>query len=437
MVVFFTDHLRAQGAQIFPLKPEVKVPAKPVIKSLNSLLHDIYVRFIALRDKDFEKYYNVFETIFFKLHELMKEADPYYKQYTSNVLFAGSHYDKLRINKPDEFDMDIVIGLPVNADENPQNPAKSDVVMEDIAPGFVRLKMGKQFQNLPNRDQREDWEINQTAYKWLDDDNYLLRSQFMYWFKSVVDKAMNLFDQDEYGEPYMDVEGTKYTLRLSASGPAYTLIIEDKNSGFRLDVDLVPALKFPEDRWPITKKYRRIPKRCKKDFFMVVPKPLKGGRSPFDSDRSWRLAMHIQEKDLMYDTCHMKQVIRLIKKLRDSLGMDKIASYYIKTIFYHEAIEREHDEDFWSRNSPADLFIHMVKKFLQYLEMKNIPYFWNPENNLIEHINDSTLTSYANQLKQLVKVLDNLDDPSNYKKVAKFLLTKSQFELYRKKILRI
>ncbi|XP_063360867.1 cyclic GMP-AMP synthase-like receptor [Cydia amplana] len=225
MVVFLTDHLQAKGAKIISLKPEVNVPAKPIIRSLNSLLHDIYVRFIALRDKDFVKYYNVFENIFFKLHEQMKEADPYYKQYSSHVLFAGSHYDNLRINKPDEFDMDIVIGLPVNPDENPQNPAKSDVVIEDIAPGFVRLKMGKQFQNLPNRDQGEDWEINQTACKWLDDANYLLRSQFMYWFQSVVDKAMNLFDQNEHGEPYMDVEGTKYNLRLSASGPAYTLII--------------------------------------------------------------------------------------------------------------------------------------------------------------------------------------------------------------------
>lgn len=229
------------------------------------------------------------------------------------IQFAGSHYDRLRINKPDEFDMDIIIGLPVNLREDPQNPAKSDVVLEAKSPGFIQLKMGDQFKNLPNRD-GVGWQVNKAAYKWLDDRNYLLRSKFTDWFKSVVDLGLQRFERNSSGVRFCVVDGVPYTLRLSSSGPAITLIIENRSNRFKLDVDLVPALKFPEERWPISKSYRKIPKTCSKDIWMVVPKPNKAGLNKYDMDRSWRLALHLQERSLMHDTNNMRQAIRLVSE---------------------------------------------------------------------------------------------------------------------------
>ncbi|XP_061728299.1 cyclic GMP-AMP synthase-like receptor isoform X1 [Cydia pomonella] len=422
----------SQLSAALPAEPVLVVPEKPVITNMNGLLHDIYVRYIALKDKEFEVHYNVFMNIFHRLHEQMKVADKYYNRYSSTVQFAGSHYDRLRINKPDEFDMDIIIGLPVNLKEAP-NPANSDIVLEPKAPGFIQLKAGTQFQNLPKRD-GADWVINRTAHDWLDERNYLLRSKFTDWFKSVVNKAMNSFPVHPSfpGRRVMNVDGIAYTLRLSSSGPAITLIIENSR-GFRLDVDLVPALKFPEERWPICRPYRKVPDKCHHEIFMVVPKPMKGGLNRYDTDRSWRIAMHLQERDIMHASENMRQAIRLIKKLRDSQGLNKIASYYIKTIFYHEAMARQSDPHFW-RRSPADLFNIMVKKFIEHLESGEIAYFWNKENNLIGHIERSTLTGYANKLKKLVPILD---DPSKYKWAAKYLLTDSQFKEYNDKFLHI
>lgn len=116
------------------------------------------------------------------------------------------------------------------------------------------------------------------------------------------------------------------------------------------------------------------------------------------------------------------------------MGMNKIASYYIKTLFFLEAIEHENDRTYWSRNNPATLFITMVKKFHKALSDGIIPYFWNKENNLIGHIDKSTLTRYANQLQKLINVLNS---PAQYRTVAKYLLPPADFDVYNKNYLHI
>ncbi|XP_063379505.1 cyclic GMP-AMP synthase-like receptor isoform X1 [Cydia fagiglandana] len=469
MKIFYSNELqelRASGARVHTSKPQGN-PKRPV-RDLNSLLRDIYeVRDKPLRDRNFPKHFKVFQAVSLKLNDLMKKVDPYYERY-SLVRFEGRK-DRLRINKPDDLDVEIVIGLPVDL----HDPAHDDVI-EDVAPGFVKLNIGGQLQNLLDRE--GEWRVIQTAHRWLDKDNYLLRTLFMDWYKSVVDKAMDLFDVTEDNLPFamnvITVEGDTYILRL-ADGQSYTLIVEDPQSGFRLDVDLIPALELldkdstrvsdykghfrgtvhPEtgghshtlmveapqcgfrldvDLIPalelLDKGSTRMPsKRRKKGNFLVVPKPKKGGP---DEAAAWRRPLQLQEWDLLY----MNQAIRLIKKLRDSQGMDKIQSYYIKTIFYHESIEQEHDSDFWSRNAPATLFIHMVKRFHQYLETKNIPYFWNTDYNLIGNIDETILDGYAKKLKRFIKILE---DPSEYKIVAKYLMSESQFKEYKKNFLKI
>ncbi|XP_026325006.1 uncharacterized protein LOC113233993, partial [Hyposmocoma kahamanoa] len=233
--------------------PRGKIPDSPEINNINALLHDIYVRYIALKDDDFEMYYNIFTDIFGQIHKKMKKVDPYFARYSSNVVVAGSHYDRLRINKPDEFDVDIVIGLPLNMKEHRNNPKDSDIILEPKEAGFVQLRMGTQYKQFMMRD---GWEINKAAYKWSDGQEFLLRSNFTDWFKGVVDKALNSFNCGV--APVIYSGGVPYTIRQSESGPAKTLFIENRSKGFKLDVDLVPALKFPEERWPITNSYREI-----------------------------------------------------------------------------------------------------------------------------------------------------------------------------------
>ncbi|KAM3961878.1 cyclic GMP-AMP synthase-like receptor [Aphomia sociella] len=402
---------------------DTSVPDKPVITNLDSLLADIYVRYIAMRAVDFRLYYRVFNSIFDTIHKNMKEVDPYYRRYSSTAQAAGSHYDRLRIKKPDEFDMDIVIRLPLNNKEDRFDPSNSDIKFEPLTHGpFVKLKMGKQFQRLPMRD-KDDWQIHKAIYECMDTENYLLRNKFVDWFKSTVYKALNRLEG--YGNyKSVSVDGIQYVIHTSESGPAITLKINDYN-GFKMDVDLVPALVFPEERWPISDDYRDISTELSMGRYgwMVVPKPSKMG----DGNRSWRFALHNQERKLMHGKDNLKQTIRYLKKLRDKLNMDEIASYYIKTLFFWEIIERQSDVMFW-RQPPSKLFTIMVDRLYDALYKGNIPYFWNEDYNLIDGAATNILMGYANKLIKLKQILEV---PANYKMVAEYLLTDDEYKKYK------
>lgn len=206
--------------------------------------------------------------------------------------------------------MDIVIRLPLNMRENAIKPEDSDIILEPREAGFVHLRMGTQYKNMWDK---ADWDINKAAYTWGDDKkDFLIGSKFMNWFKKVMDLALNSFKIGS--TPIICSGGVEYTIRVSESGPSRTLFIENKSKAFKLDVDLVPALKFPEERWPINNSYRRIRDDWSnpEKYWLVVPKPNKNARTDHDGFRSWRLGMHVQERKLMYDTGNLRKALCLV-----------------------------------------------------------------------------------------------------------------------------
>ncbi|KAJ2939898.1 hypothetical protein O0L34_g6602 [Tuta absoluta] len=418
-------------------------PRRPYIKNLNTLLHDIYVRYIALTAETFHIYYRIVFTIFLQMHEMMKDVNSCYCRNSSTVQFAGSHPDHLRIIKPNEFDIDIVIDLPLNKDLDSLHPEESDFVIKPQDPGFVQIKVGIQYENFPKRFNR-NWKEQAPAFGWRGKRRNLSRSKFMSWFKGVVNSALNRFYNEDVGRPLFFVDDEVYTAEISESGPAMTLYIRslDPRKNIQLDIDLVPALRFPINRWPIGKGYRRLPKseyykyhnipaQRSDDFFMAVPKPSWCRNS--DPDECWRLAMHEQERILMHDTRNMRQAIRLMKKFRDAQGMEKIASYYIKTIFFWEVDAQKGNKEFWN-HSPAYLFEYMLYKLYDYLNVGVLPYFWhignNSNNNLLHGIKRETLNEYAWKVFKLLKVLA-WPEKYDYRLVAKFLLTKQEYNKYK------
>ncbi|XP_053603127.1 cyclic GMP-AMP synthase-like receptor isoform X1 [Plodia interpunctella] len=403
--------------------PEQSIPEIPHIINLDTLLHDIYLRYIALKRHDFSHHYRVFDTIFLKMHRTMQRVDRYYQKYSSTVQVSGSHYDRLRIKKPDEFDIDIFIGLPLNIKSEATDASKSDIILESMAAGFVKLKMGTQFQKLPYRD---DWEVNKTLFSWRNDEYYLLRSKFSDWFKSLVYRALNEFEC--IGNlPMCYVDSNAYVIGTSEAGPAVTLKIKCLRTNFKMDVDLVPVLKFPEDRWPADNGYRKIPELYRDEIFMVVPKPIKGKFEANDVSKSWRMSLIYQERRILHNTHNLRQTIRFLKKLRDTFDMYYIASYYIKTLFFWE-VHAQRDPAFW-RQANSKLFKIMVTRLHAALTRRHIPYFWNESYNLIEGAPDNVVAGHVAKLAKLLRILDN---PLEYKKVAEFLLTPSEFADYSK-----
>lgn len=227
--------------------------------------------------------------------------------------------------------MDIVISLPLNYKVDPFNPANSDINLEAKGPGFVQLKMGVQYERLPMRDLYE-WQNNKEAYKWKDNSNYLLRSKFIEWFEGVVNLALNQYETKSNSRAVVYVEGVPYVIYLSKSGPAVTLLIRNHERNFSMDVDLVPALRFPESRWPVSKTYRSIPSKCSKGYWLVVPKPNKEF-GILQDQRSWRVGLHNQERELMYSSYNLKQTIRLVSVIKKILNTSLYQQFSFKMSF--------------------------------------------------------------------------------------------------------
>ncbi|CAH2050952.1 unnamed protein product, partial [Iphiclides podalirius] len=397
------------------------VPARPTLSNLNAVLADVYVRHVALKQEDCQLYYKVYTQVFYRLHELMKQVDPYYERYSSAIKFAGSHYDRLRINKPDEYDLVIGINVPVNMKEG--IGGASDIAIEPTHPGYVQLRAGVQYQKLLVRD-GADCVVNRTAHHWLDERNYITRSKFADWFKGVVNKALARLSPNESNRPCIEIAGVLYQIRTTEGGPALTLVIEDTRE-FKLDVDLVPALIFPDSRWPVA-GYRAIPPACHVGTWILVPKPNKHGYTVHDERRSWRIGLQEQERKLIHNSYNLRLTNKLLKKLRDSRGMTKIASYYIKTLFLWE--REGSDERFWCRNDLTTLFKHMLRKFHNALVEGRISYFWNRRYNLIGHVSKQVLNGYANIVANFLRELEEI---RGHEKAAKYLLTEEEWQSYK------
>lgn len=120
-----------------------------------------------------------------------------------------------------------------------------------------------------------------------------------------------------------------------------------------------------------------------------------------------------------------------MKKFRDAQKMDKIASYYIKTLFLWEYLELQASgrSDIWEKSDITTLFKHMLKKFNAALDKKEILYFWNRRHNMIENVHQSIINEYKYKVTRLLSIMD---DSWRYKEVAKYLLTDDEYEEYKR-----
>lgn len=114
-----------------------------------------------------------------------------------------------------------------------------------------------------------------------------------------------------------------------------------------------------------------------------------------------------------------------LKKLRDGLELRGIASYYIKTLFLWE-LDQNQDKSFW-QNKISVCFKHMVEKFHSALVLKNIPYFWHEDNNLIEGLKPTLQKLYADKLRG---VLDSINSNDCDKAIAA-LLTVDEMQTFK------
>ncbi|XP_059061413.1 cyclic GMP-AMP synthase-like receptor isoform X1 [Achroia grisella] len=361
---------------------------------LDLYLSEVFKNFVALKDDDVKKSQEVFKSVFEQVRVAMGKQCKYFECYSSQVMYGGSVYDGIKVSRLDEFDMDIVIRLPINYDEG-----ENGITIENELPGFVKLKITKAFDNLVKQSNWENRHV--VTHTWRDNESYLRQDKFRSWIQGLVQKAMNEFNGQ------VTVNGVTYSLKYTASGPAYTLNVASlpntEDEPFKLDVDLVPVIKFTHPRWP--KGYRQPNAVTAKDW-LVVPKPNKDITDGQLQNRCWRLSFQDFEKELMKGCQNLKTTIRLVKKMRNVLNLDDISSYSIKTLFLWKV--SENDKKFWD-NKVSFLYKIMVEELYNAIKNKNIPYFWNQQHNLIGGLKISAARDLLSKISTVLEDIKSND----------------------------
>lgn len=387
---------------------------KKSLKSAEHVIQYVNKQYISINDSDYTVYANHLKAVLSTLVPLMKKADTLFNNLYQKEHFAGSYADKLKIGKPTEYDMNLIIKLPVSPD---------NLEFEDAAPSFIKIKVN-----------RVAFEKASTDLKgWVDDEGYLLQTKFRDWMESVLTKALNPLELDEspegnYGNTRClkvrkDNAGEQvYKIGHKKSGPAMTLkVVTPDNCA--LDVDLVPAFQFGHPKWPTS--VIPLPETSANKSWVVIPKPKKlkdGVKLEVNDTREWRMSFLDQEREIIKESGTVKPTIKLLKKLRDTNSLKQLSSYAIKTVVMLEM--EKNQPDFW-KNRSTFIFLFMLNRLIGHIKSGHIPFFWDKRDDLLK-MGKTQAENVGGCLTRLLKdMVKNVE--SNPCIIAEKLLSKDEY----------
>jgi hypothetical protein len=348
---------------------------------LENVLQKVNQKYIAAPDDEIKRNNRLLEVVD-RIIQMMRSKNTLFDNLFQSKFYGGSYYDNLKVGNPSEYDLDCLLSLP--------KAAEPTIEVSDV-PGYVHVTL-----NMAALYKKKDEAPKYLGLESLLDGNRLCTKKIKSWMEGLMSSVLT-----KNSKMKVTVDDTTCVLepKVRKSGPALTIKLQGcyKDKDFDIDIDLVPCFTFFDEHWP-KKGYRE--NKTQKNTFFVVPK------TPSDDQTDcWRLSFQEQERQLISNYAVMKPTIRLIKKIRDRHDHTKIASYFIKTIFLWEL--ENLDPTLWSK-SLSFVFVVMLKKYMEYVEKGNIPYYWNAENNLIEKLSSATTSGIANKLKNIVDHIEKI-----------------------------
>lgn len=362
---------------------------KKKVKNMEDVLLQVNKKHVRIQKEDRKKNNTILFTVLDKILKRMRSCDKLFSSLKPRLEYLGSYFDGLRVGRPTEYDINIVLTFYINYD-------KITLVSSKTEGAYASVVMPSEFRRLSKIPATASKGFKETEL-WCDASHRLSMQRFRSWMQKVVDSALNTLPV-ENGMKILEVNNKLFQIASKTSGPAFTLTIIE-NSDNIIDIDLVPTLAFD---LPKTPKYtnihfERVRATNIKQYF-AVPKPT-------NDDFSWRLAFPYQEKYYLYNKNNMKSVIKILKLLRDTQGFHKLASYYIKTLFLWEAVENT--DRFWKTKSLSFLVIYMMRKLKECLSNQNIRNFWCPDHNLLETIQAETCQNWSNRLSHIINDIES------------------------------
>ncbi|XP_015183496.1 PREDICTED: uncharacterized protein LOC107070106 isoform X2 [Polistes dominula] len=366
----------------------------------DKVFHTINKQFLSLKENDTKRINSHLHPIIDEILEKMKQDD-FFKKVFQRKLFGGSYYKGTKIGAAIEFDIDIIIRLPIDY--------KLIKVQKSNHPGFVNIHSGLELDKLTN-----DTQINRSLRKLLDENMYLHQGKFHNWMESILIKAIQTLPKRE-NKYILKLNDNEYIITIKKSGPAFTFTILFSDNE-NIDIDLVPVLEFSKSPPGID----HLNSYQKQNWF-AVPKPLynyKGFNGK--TQISWRTCFYEQEKEILSKNGYIKQ------KLRDTQNWVNLASYYIETLALDEVQSNKNLET----KSCTILFMEMLHKLHKSLQNKRITYYWDSKFNLLSKLRDEEIVNIKNRLDRILKKIYNSIEDDKYI-IASYILNPKELHILK------
>lgn len=370
------------------------------LTKMEHMFHKINREFIKMNKKDTKYNTEVVFALLNKLIKIMRRIDKLFDSMSPSLEYLGSYFDRLRVGKPTEYDINIIFSVPINR-------CRIKLDATNSTDGHTNIIMPSEFRRLSTNPATANKGFVETI-SWCNREYCISVLKFRTWMQSVLDNAMNTLPL-ENGKRIIKIKNKNWKVSTKQSGPVNTLLITCGDKC--IDIDLVPTFSFELPMQPCNSliEFKKVSDTHIKTYF-VVPKPN-------NDEYSWRISFPYQERHLMKFKNNMKSTIRLIKHFRDIQEFTKLSSYYIKTLFLWECSKV--DTSFWETNSLTHLVIHMLKKIRDCLNDRKIPNFWCPSHNLIRQIREETCENWSNRITRIINKLETLG-PKNVSIVQKY-----------------
>ncbi|XP_013183468.2 cyclic GMP-AMP synthase-like receptor [Amyelois transitella] len=372
----------------------MKTTKKKQFKNIEEVFLQINHDYVKINKRESKRNNLVLRTVLAEILKIMRECDPLFDSMKPRLDYLGSYYDGLRVGHPTEFDINVILKLPINYSNIKLDCTKTEY-------DYTNVILPSEFRRLCKSTTTSKKGFTKTEL-WCDSTHRLSVVKFRSWMQSVVDSAFSKLPISN-GRHVLKVKNIIYELTAKMSGPANTITIY-KNTNI-IDVDLVPTFAFdlPSGKKSKTKikclnsavNFHREEFEYNSRYF-IVPKPTR-------DEYLWRLTFPFQERACMKKQNNFKSALKLIKLLRDTQRFHKLASYYIKSLFLWEA--RSQNDEFWMK-SLSDLVIYMLKKLRDHLASKEIKNYWCSENNLLEKLKHETCINWSNKLSHIINDID-------------------------------
>lgn len=387
------DFLRSQSASPHSCSSFMSDDTTPKKKKeALEIIHAILNKKIKISDDESYKSSQTVTDFINHLTPALKKLDQVFNCLYQRDYKTGSSYNKLRISAASEYDINIVFKPP------------SEIALQ--VDFFKETHVFAKIKWIKGKELNESKSYLLKFFEKISEDGYINPVKVKSWFQSLVDSFI-------LSKP--TINGIKQ-IKSSQSGPARTVELVTTD-GYVLNIDLMPVFIFTYDvvtETPMKEILEKYPVEKSKAFWHLVPKLCQGEEQLLANEckLTWRIDFPEVEKKVLYNKQCAKNVIKILKLLRDKENWKSIASYHLKTLILLE-VDENPDVGYWSGKVLFDRFLEAMKHLRGCLQNNHLPYFLCAKYNLFHLLKKDQCKNISDRLGRLISSIES--DPTYLK----------------------